>query len=84
MKNNSLKEIAQKLHEAKSVMLFPHINLDGDALGSCAALCKALRKNGKNAWILLEDDIPKTPKLINLSPEADRLLESFAWKTPTR
>lgn len=58
MKNNSLKEIAQRLNAAESVLLFPHVNLDGDALGSAAALCKALRKKGKNAWILLEDDIP--------------------------
>ena len=65
MKNNSLKEIALKLDEAKSVMLFPHINLDGDALGSCAALCKALRKNGKNAWILLEDDIPANLRFLD-------------------
>ena len=65
MKNNSLKEIAKKLNEAKSVMLFPHINLDGDALGSCAALCKALRNNGKNAWILLEDDIPANLRFLD-------------------
>ncbi|MFR8854025.1 MAG: hypothetical protein ACLVHQ_03515 [Oscillospiraceae bacterium] len=43
MKNNSLREIAQVLHEAKSILLFPHVNLDGDALGSCAALCRTLR-----------------------------------------
>ncbi len=65
MANNSLKEIAQKLYEAESVLLFPHINLDGDALGSCAALCKALRKNGKNAWILLEDDIPANLRFLD-------------------
>lgn len=65
MKNNSLKEIAQKLNEAKSIMLFPHINLDGDALGSCAALCKTLRKMGKIAWILLEDDIPANLRFLD-------------------
>ncbi len=65
MKNNSLQEIAQKLNEAESILLFPHINLDGDALGSCAALCKALRKNGKNAWILLEDDIPANLRFLD-------------------
>ena len=58
MKNNSLKEIAKVLSEAESVLLFPHLNTDGDAVGSCAALCRALRIMGKDAWILLEDDIP--------------------------
>ena len=32
--------------------------MDGDALGSCVALCKALRKKGKVSWILIEDEIP--------------------------
>lgn len=65
MKNNSLREIAQRLHEAESVLLFPHVNLDGDALGSCAALCKALRKEGKEAWIMLEDDIPANLRFLD-------------------
>lgn len=33
---------------------------------------------------LLEDEIPKTPKLINLSPEADKLLESFACEVESK
>lgn len=58
MKNNSLNEIAKVLGEADKILLFPHINLDGDALGSCGALCRELRKAGKEAWILVEDDVP--------------------------
>lgn len=65
MKNNSLREIAQKIREAKSVMLFPHVNPDGDTLGSCAALCKAFRKLGKETWILLEDDIPANLRFLD-------------------
>lgn len=65
MKNNSLREIAQVLHEAKSILLFPHVNLDGDALGSCAALCRTLRLDGKDAWIMLEDDIPANLRFLD-------------------
>ena len=65
MKNNSLREIAQVLHEAKSILLFPHVNLDGDALGSCAALCRTLRLQGKNVWIMLEDDIPANLRFLD-------------------
>lgn len=57
--NNSVKEIGQKLMEADSVLLFPHINADGDALGSCAALCAALRNAGKQAAILMEEETPE-------------------------
>ena len=57
--NNSMKEIGQQLMDAESVLLFPHINIDGDALGSCTALCIALRNAGKKAAILVEEEVPE-------------------------
>ena len=56
--NDSLELIGKKLMEAESVLLFPHVQMDGDALGSSVAVCKALRQAGKEAWILIEDSIP--------------------------
>ena len=55
---NTLKEIAETLLRTQNekIFLFPHVNMDGDALGSSAALCGALRKLGKTAYILTEDD----------------------------
>ncbi len=55
---NTLKEIAKMLLKAQNekILLFPHVNMDGDALGSSAALCSVLRKLGKTAYILTEDD----------------------------
>jgi len=58
MKNNTLAEIAKILAEKQNILIYPHINMDGDALGSAAALCKGLRDLGKNCSILIEDDIP--------------------------
>lgn len=58
MKNNILTEIAKVLAEKQNIIIYPHINMDGDALGSAAALCKGLRDLGKNCYILIEDDIP--------------------------
>lgn len=58
MKNNSLKSIAEKLHHARSILIFPHMQMDGDALGSSVALCIAMRRLGKKAYILIEEDIP--------------------------
>lgn len=57
--NHSIKEIGEQLLAADSVLLFPHINMDGDALGSAAALCKALRNAGKQAAILVEEVVPE-------------------------
>lgn len=57
--NHSIKEIGEQLLKANSALIFPHINMDGDALGSAAALCKVLRDAGKDAAILIEDEIPE-------------------------
>ena len=65
MKNDSLTTIAGVLQRAESILLFPHVNLDGDALGSCAALCAGLRQKGKEAWILLEDEIPANLRFLD-------------------
>lgn len=59
IKNASLKTMGEMLISAESIIIFPHINADGDALGSSSALCRALRKMGKEAWILMEEEVPK-------------------------
>lgn len=56
--NASLKELAGKLNAAQTILIFTHINPDGDALGSAAALCRVLRKMGKTSWILMDEDVP--------------------------
>ena len=58
MKNDPIPMIAQELLEADSILIFPHILMDGDAMGSAAALCKALRGMGKDAHIVIEDKVP--------------------------
>lgn len=63
--NNSLKEIGQVLLEAETVMIYPHINIDGDAMGSAAAICRMLRKKGKTAYILIEDEVPANLKFMD-------------------
>ena len=52
--NNTYREIAQVLEGAQTILLYPHVSADGDALGSCAALCRALRMKGKEAFILVD------------------------------
>lgn len=58
MSNNTFEEIADQLKKAESIRIYPHILMDGDALGSAAALCHQLRLLGKDAQILIEDKIP--------------------------
>ncbi len=56
--NNTYKEIAGVLAKANSILLYPHVSPDGDALGSCAALCRALRLKGKTCYVLVEEELP--------------------------
>jgi phosphoesterase RecJ-like protein len=62
---NSLKKIASILNEGDNIFIFPHIMMDGDALGSSAALCRVLRSFGKRAWILIEDSVPDYLKFLD-------------------
>lgn len=55
---NSYKEIAEKLAGLDHIVILPHVNMDGDALGSSSALCIALKSMGKNAVIVTDEVIP--------------------------
>ncbi|HHX13891.1 MAG TPA: bifunctional oligoribonuclease/PAP phosphatase NrnA [Clostridiales bacterium] len=57
-REKTLQKIAEVLRSAASVLIFPHIRMDGDSLGSAVALARALRAAGKQAWILVAEDIP--------------------------
>ncbi|HZK01583.1 MAG TPA: bifunctional oligoribonuclease/PAP phosphatase NrnA [Anaerovoracaceae bacterium] len=64
-KEKSLAEIGNVLSSADSILIFPHIQIDGDALGSSVALCGAFRKRGKKADIIIEDKIPENIKFLD-------------------
>ncbi len=56
--NSSLNEIAEILRGAKKIALFPHVNMDGDALGSCVALSEVLSCMDKDCKIVVSESIP--------------------------
>lgn len=59
MTNNNYKEIASRLHSYSKILIFPHVNMDGDCLGSSAALCHVLRGFGKEAYVLADGVTPR-------------------------
>lgn len=63
--NNTFGEIAAEISKSKKIVLYPHINMDGDTLGSCVALCCALRNAGKECHILIDEDIPDNLKFLD-------------------
>ena len=58
MFDETLQKIAENLVNSEDVVLLPHINADGDALGAALALGLALADMGKQVDILLEEEVP--------------------------
>jgi phosphoesterase RecJ-like protein len=58
MQNQVLYKIAKSLKNAKSIVILPHVCIDGDALGASVALALALKNLEKNADVLIEEEIP--------------------------
>lgn len=64
-KNNSLQEISDILRRAESIFLYPHVHMDGDAIGSCMALSRVLRACGKKTLVVAEEAIPSNLAFLN-------------------
>jgi len=56
--NNSYREIGTHIMDAEKILIFPHVHMDGDCMGSSSALCLALRAQGKQAYVLAGEDAP--------------------------
>lgn len=65
--NISLKDMGKLIQQKGSIIILPHVNPDGDAMGSSIALCLAMRKMGKEAWVLLEDEVPQYINFMDVS-----------------
>lgn len=75
MTDKILAKIAQNLLNAADIVILPHINADGDALGAALALGIALAGMGKNVDVLAEEEVPSNldflpgQQLIKKSPK---------------
>lgn len=54
-----IKEIEKIINESESFAILPHINSDGDAIGSCMAMAAVLANMGKKAAVIAEEE-PET------------------------
>ena len=48
-------------------LLFTHIHMDGDTLGAAVAFADAMRETGREAWVVVGEEPPRTLGLINAS-----------------
>ncbi len=51
MRNMNYKQCAKQLLTHENILIITHRNPDGDTAGSAAALCSALRRAGRTAWL---------------------------------
>ena len=58
MNKSEIKEIKTLLSSPKNVVIVPHRNPDGDAIGSSLAMYHYLLKKGHNATIVAPNDYP--------------------------
>lgn len=56
------RECANLLRGRDRILLVTHKNPDGDTLCSAAALCSALRRLGKEAWLYPNRDVTRKPR----------------------
>ena len=68
-------EIGKLLKEKDNFAILTHISPDGDAIGCSLGLLNALEENGKNAFIIIDDNFPERfsflPKSEKISKYAD-------------
>lgn len=67
-----LSDVADRLAQARSLLVITHARADGDALGSMLALARGARQSGRSAMMLVPDGVP--PRYTYL----------FADETPAR
>jgi len=74
MDNASLNEIRRVLLENDGFVIEAHVNPDSDAVGSCLALGLALRKLGKQAYVVLDSYHDKNRMIPG---------QELVWKEPS-
>ena len=60
----NLTDTARLLHDAQTVILTSHIRPDGDSIGSTLGLMHFLRSLGKEARVLIDDELPRTFRVL--------------------
>ena len=60
----AMRAMADTLMAADSMYIFSHYVADGDTIGSACALCRMMRDLGKDAVILIEDEVPDNLKFL--------------------
>ena len=75
----TLDEAAKMVADAQTVILTSHIRPDGDSIGSTLGLMHCLREQGKDARVLIDDEIPRTFRILPGIEEIERPVEGTRY-----
>lgn len=64
-----ISDIANKIKELNVIGITCHVSPDGDAMGSSLALYEAIKKLGKNPYIISKEELPKGFEFLKNSNE---------------
>jgi len=79
--SNGPTAVASALTSARRTLIVSHVNPDGDAVGSCAALAYIIRELGNEARIFLRSGVPDFLSFIAMSAPVLRSLDELGgWK----
>ena len=78
--NKSAIAIADQLllfvDSSKEVQVFPHVRVDGDCLGSAAAIAMTLRKLRVHVRVFMDEPIPDRLRFLEIQPELFEIFSS--------
>ena len=70
--NESANAIADQIllcvNSGKEVQIFPHVRVDGDCLGSSAAIAMTLKKLGIRAKVYMDEPVPDRLRFLEIQP----------------
>lgn len=69
------QDVASMIDKSNNILLISHRRTDGDTCGSCGALCLAIRKLGKNAFILKNSETTYRNRILTEKFVADEDFE---------
>jgi exopolyphosphatase len=75
----ALEQAAQMVADAQTVILTSHIRPDGDSIGSTLGLMHYLREQGKDARVLIDDEIPRIFRVLPGIEQIERPAEGMRY-----
>lgn len=76
-------DVIEAIVNSKNIGISFHTSPDGDALGSALALMLALKKIGKNTYIVSRDEVPEIYRFLPYYEYASKMIEKIQNDTDT-